>query len=173
MESSPSTTTTGISLTHLVSLFTIVNTPVNDPLSGGSVMKSIDHTEKTLSWGVNQLQQTSRSRGQVLLPLTIPAPTHKCRDLIWQAQPPNTAKQRRQNLVDTQVSTKCAMRPLQQKLAKSTTRWNHKKLWIGLSGVVIIHQSGTVDLVDNKSRVMGLSVSNNMLKLAGHTKGQV
>ena len=39
--------------------------------------------------------------------------------------------------------------------------------------MVIIHQSGTMDLVYNKSIVMGLSTSNNMLKLAGHMRGQV
>ena len=55
---------------------------------------------------------------------------------------------------------------LQQKLAKSTTRWNDKKIQRGLSRVVIIHQSGTVDLSYNKSGVTGLSASNNMLKLA-------
>ena len=42
------------------------------------------------------------------------------------------------------------MHLLQQKLAKSTTRWNNKKLRRGLSRVVIIHQSGTVDLVYKK-----------------------
>ena len=46
MESSPPSTTVGISLTHLVSLSTTVNTLLNDLLSGKSVMKSIDHTEK-------------------------------------------------------------------------------------------------------------------------------
>ena len=34
--------------------------------------------------------------------------------------------------------------------------------------MVIIHQLGTVDLAYNKSGVMGLSTSNNMLKLAGN-----
>ena len=91
---------------------------------------------------------------------------------MQKAQPPNTAKQRRQSLVDTQVPAKCAMHLLQQKLAKSTTRWNDKKLWRGLSKVVIIHQLGTVDIVYNKSGVTGLSMSNNMLKLVGHTRGQ-
>ena len=37
--------------------------------------------------------------------------------------------------------------------------------------MVIIHQSGTMDLVYNKSGVMGLSTSNNMLKLAGTCEG--
>ena len=45
-ERCPSSTTMGISLTHLVSLSTTVNTPLNDPLSGRSLMKSIDHTKK-------------------------------------------------------------------------------------------------------------------------------
>ena len=45
-ESSPSPTTMGISLTHLVSLSTTVNTPLYDLLSGRSVKKSIDHTKK-------------------------------------------------------------------------------------------------------------------------------
>ena len=57
-ESSPSPTTIGISLTHLVSLSTTVNTPLNDQLSGRSVMKSIDHTKKCLaglSMGYNKL----------------------------------------------------------------------------------------------------------------------
>ena len=56
-ESSLSSTTMGISLTHLVSLSTTVNTPLNDPLSGRSVMKSIDHTEKCsvgVSMGYNK-----------------------------------------------------------------------------------------------------------------------
>ena len=56
-ESSPSPTTMGISLTHLVSLSTIVNTTLNDLLSGRSVMKSIDHTKKCsagLSIGYNK-----------------------------------------------------------------------------------------------------------------------
>ena len=39
--------------------------------------------------------------------------------------------------------------------------------------MVIIHQSGTVDLIYNKGRVTGLSMSNNMLKLAGNRGGQV
>ena len=55
----------------------------------------------------------------------------------------------------------------QKKLAKSTTRWNDKKLQRGMSRVVIIHQLGTVDLAYNKSGVTGLSISNNTLKLAG------
>ena len=57
-ESSPSPPTIGISLTHLVSLSTIVNMPLNDPLSGRSVMKSIDHSKKRsagLSIGYNKL----------------------------------------------------------------------------------------------------------------------
>ena len=58
-------------------------------------------------------------------------------------------------------------------LTKSTTRWNDKKLRRGLSRVVIIHQSGTVDLMYNKSGVIGLGMSNNMLKLAGNRRGQV
>ena len=62
---------------------------------------------------------------------------------------------------------------LQQKLMKSTTRWNDKKLRRGLSGMVIIHQSGTVDLVYNKSGVTGLSASNNILKLVGNRMGQI
>ena len=33
--------------------------------------------------------------------------------------------------------------------------------------VVIIHQSGTIDLAYNKSGIMGLSASNNTLKLVG------
>ena len=41
------------------------------------------------------------------------------------------------------------------------------------AGVVIIHQPGTKDLAYNKSGVKGLSVSNNMLKLVDHTRGQV
>ena len=56
-ESSPSPTTMGISLTHLVSLSTTVNTPLNKRPSGRSVMKSIDHTEKRsagLSMGYNK-----------------------------------------------------------------------------------------------------------------------
>ena len=65
------------------------------------------------------------------------------------------------------------MHLLQQKLAKSTTRWNNKKLRRGLNGMVIIHQLGTVDLVYNKSGVTGLSVSNNTLKLVGNRMGQV
>ena len=65
------------------------------------------------------------------------------------------------------------MHLLQQKLAKSTTRWNDKKLQRGLSRVVIIHQLGTMDLVYNKSGVMGLSISNNILKLVGYMRGQV
>ena len=57
VESSPSPTTMGISLTHLVSLSTIVNMPLNDLLSGKSVIKSIDHTQKCsagLSIGYNK-----------------------------------------------------------------------------------------------------------------------
>ena len=65
------------------------------------------------------------------------------------------------------------MHLLQQKLTKSTTRWNDKKPRRGLSRMVIIHQSGTVDLVYNKSGVTGLSTSNNTLKLAGNRMGQV
>ena len=45
-ESSPSPTIMGISLTHLFSLSTTVNTALNDLLSGRSVVKSMDHTEK-------------------------------------------------------------------------------------------------------------------------------
>ena len=44
---------------------------------------------------------------------------------------------------------------------------------MGLSGVVIIYQSGTVNLVYNKSKVTGLRVSNNMPKLVGNMKGQI
>ena len=54
---------------------------------------------------------------------------------------------------------------------KSTTRWNDKKLRRGLSRVVIIHQSGTVDLMYNKSGVTGLGMSNNMLKTRGQQEG--
>ena len=71
------------------------------------------------------------------------------------------------------MATKCTMHLLQQKLMKSTTRWNDKKLRRGLSGMVIIHQSGTMDLAYNKSRVMGLGKSNNTLKLVGNRTGQV
>ena len=46
LESSPSPTTMGISLTHLVSSSTTVNTPLNDPLSGRFVMKSMNQTKK-------------------------------------------------------------------------------------------------------------------------------
>ena len=65
------------------------------------------------------------------------------------------------------------MHLLQQKLMKSTTRWNDKKLRRGLSGMVIIHQSGTIDLTYNKSGVTGLSMGNNTLKLVGNRMGQV
>ena len=65
------------------------------------------------------------------------------------------------------------MHLLQQKLMKSTTRWNDKKLRRGLIRVVIIRQSGTMDLAYNKSGVMGLGMSNNTLKLAGKRRGQV
>ena len=65
------------------------------------------------------------------------------------------------------------MHLLQKKLAKSTTRWNDKKLRRGLSGMVVIHQSGTMDLAYNKSGVMGLSTTNKMLKLMGNRTGQV
>ena len=47
----------GDQLDHLVSLSTTVNMPLNDLLSGRSVMKSIDHTEKRstgLSMGCNK-----------------------------------------------------------------------------------------------------------------------
>ena len=71
------------------------------------------------------------------------------------------------------MAAKCAMHLLQQKQTKSTTRWNDKKLRRGVSGVVIIHQSGTVDLVYNKSGVTGLSTRNNMLELVGNRMGQV
>ena len=43
----------------------------------------------------------------------------------------------------------------------------------GLSRVLIINQSGTMDLTDNKSRVTGLNVSKNILKLVGHMRVQV
>ena len=56
------------------------------------------------------------------------------------------------------------MHLLQQKLRKSTTRWNNKKLQRGLISLVIIYQLGTVDLAYNKSRVMGLSTSNNKIR---------
>ena len=69
------------------------------------------------------------------------------------------------------MSGKYTIYLLQQKLEKSTTRWNDKKLQRGLSRVVITHQSGTVGLAYNKSGVTGLSMSNNMLKLAGHMRG--
>ena len=59
------------------------------------------------------------------------------------------------------------MHLLKQKLTKSTTRWNNKKLQRGLRRVVTINQSGTVDLAYNKSWVMGLSTSNNPLKFVG------
>ena len=39
--------------------------------------------------------------------------------------------------------------------------------------MVIIHQLGTMDLVYNKSGVMVLGISNNMLKLAGNMREQV
>ena len=65
------------------------------------------------------------------------------------------------------MSAKYAMHLLQQKLTKSTTRWNGKKLRKGLSRVVIIHEVGTVNLAYNKGGVMGLGMINNMLKLAG------
>ena len=39
--------------------------------------------------------------------------------------------------------------------------------------MVIIHQTGTMDLAYNKSGIMGLSASNNMLKLADNRRGQV
>ena len=39
--------------------------------------------------------------------------------------------------------------------------------------MVIIHQAGTVDLMYNKSRVTGLSMSNNMLKLVGQMRRQI
>ena len=45
-ESYPFPETMGISLTHLVSLSTTVNTLLNNPLSSRSVMKSMDHTKK-------------------------------------------------------------------------------------------------------------------------------
>ena len=63
------------------------------------------------------------------------------------------------------------MHLLQQKLTKSTTRWNYKKLRRGLSKVVIIYQLGTVDLTYNKNGVTGLSMSNNTLKLTGNRRG--
>ena len=65
------------------------------------------------------------------------------------------------------------MHLLQQKLMKSITRWNDKKLRRGLSRMVIIHQLGTVDLAYNKSGLTVLSTSNNALKLAGHMRGQI
>ena len=63
------------------------------------------------------------------------------------------------------------MHLLQQKLTKSTTRWNDKKLQRGLNRRVTMHQAGTVDLTYRKGGVTGLSMSNNMLKLAGHMRG--
>ena len=39
--------------------------------------------------------------------------------------------------------------------------------------MVIIHQSDTVDLAYNKVGVMGLSASNNALKLASNMREQV
>ena len=99
VESSPSPTTIGISLTHLVSLSTTVNTPLNDLLSGRSVMKSIDHTQKHsagLSIGYNK-----PAWAEVKSWLANLAPMHKCRDLMQQAWPPNMVKQRRQSLADT------------------------------------------------------------------------
>ena len=71
------------------------------------------------------------------------------------------------------MATKSTMHLLQQKLAKSTTRWNDKKLRRGLSGMVIIHQLGTVDLAYNKGGVTGLSASINTLKLASSRTGQI
>ena len=47
VERSPSPTTMGISLTHLFSLSTTANTLLNNLLSGRSIIKSIDHTEKS------------------------------------------------------------------------------------------------------------------------------
>ena len=69
------------------------------------------------------------------------------------------------------MSAKCAMHLLQQKLTKSTTRWNNKKLQRGLSRRVTIHQAGTMDLMYGKGGFTGLSMSNNMLKLVGHMRG--
>ena len=37
---------------------------------------------------------------------------------------------------------------------------------------MIIHQLGTVDLTYNRSRVTGLSASNNTLKIVAHTRGR-
>ena len=57
MEISPSPTTMGISLTHLISLSITVNMLLNNALSGRSVMKSMDHTKKCsagLSIGYNK-----------------------------------------------------------------------------------------------------------------------
>ena len=71
------------------------------------------------------------------------------------------------------MAAKYTMHLLQQKLTKSTTRWNEKKLRRGLSRMVIIHQLGTVDLTYNKSWVTGLSTSNNTLKLVDNRTGQV
>ena len=71
------------------------------------------------------------------------------------------------------MATKCTTHLLQQKQTKSITRWNDKKLRRELSGMVIIDQSGTVDLAYNKSGVTVLSASQNTLKLAGNRMGQV
>ena len=65
------------------------------------------------------------------------------------------------------------MHLLQQKLMKSTTRWNDKKLRKWVSRVVIMHQLGTMDFAYNKSGVTGLSMRKNTLKLAGNRMGQV
>ena len=90
----PSPTTMGISLTHLVSLSTTVNTPLNDPLSGRSVMKSIDHTKKR-SAGVS-IGYNKPAGAEVKSSAAGKPGTHAQmqRPLMQQARPPNTAKQR-------------------------------------------------------------------------------
>ena len=62
------------------------------------------------------------------------------------------------------------MHLLQQKLMKTTTQWNNKKLRRGLSRMVKIHQAGTMDLANNKGRVMVLSKNNNTLKFMGGSR---
>ena len=54
---------------------------------------------------------------------------------------------------------------------KSTTGWNDKKLRRGLSRVVIIHQSGTMDLTYNKSRVTGLGDEQQHAETRGQQEG--
>ena len=100
-ESSPSPTTMGISLTHLVSLSTIVNTPLNDLLSGGSIMKSIDHTQKRsagLSMGYNKpagAEVKSFCHWQTQYPRT------NAENSCNKPGPPNMVKQKKQSLANT------------------------------------------------------------------------